>query len=70
MHLNFSLYSCIELSTFFIFETLENAVMQPAAGEVEAGVAARDGGPKTTNQKIWTIIDRGQELVGLLQHHR
>jgi ectoine hydroxylase-related dioxygenase (phytanoyl-CoA dioxygenase family) len=49
-------------------ETLKEAVRQQAAGESEAGVAARDGGPNTPNQRIWTLINKGQEFHDLLEH--
>ena len=49
-------------------ETLKEAVKQQAAGEVEAGVAAKDGGPNTPNQRIWTLINKGQEFHDLLEH--
>jgi ectoine hydroxylase-related dioxygenase (phytanoyl-CoA dioxygenase family) len=49
-------------------EILKKAVKQQAAGEVEAGVAAKDGGPNTPNQRIWTLINKGQEFHDLLEH--
>ncbi|KAJ5763853.1 hypothetical protein N7533_002534 [Penicillium manginii] len=48
--------------------TLKKAVLEQAAGEVAAGVAAKDGGPNAPNQRIWTLINKGQEFIDLLQH--
>ncbi|KIY02185.1 uncharacterized protein Z520_02323 [Fonsecaea multimorphosa CBS 102226] len=49
-------------------EVLAEAVRQQGRGEMEAGVAARDGGPNTPNQRIWTLINKGQEFLDLLEH--
>ena len=49
-------------------ETLKEAIRQQAEGEVNAGVAARDGGPKAPNQRIWTLINKGPEFLDLLEH--
>lgn len=48
--------------------TLKEALRQQAEGEVNAGVAAKDGGPKAPNQRIWTLINKGQEFLDLLEH--
>jgi hypothetical protein len=48
--------------------TLKEAVRQQAEGEVKAGVAAKDGGPTAPNQRIWTLINKGQEFLDLLEH--
>lgn len=47
---------------------LSSALKQQAAGETKAGVANTDGGPKAPNQRIWTLINKGQEFVDLLEH--
>jgi hypothetical protein len=49
-------------------EVLAEAVRQQGRGEVDAGVSARDGGPKAPNQRIWTLINKGQEFLDLLEH--
>ncbi|RFU28414.1 hypothetical protein B7463_g7915, partial [Scytalidium lignicola] len=48
--------------------TLKKAVFEQAAGEAKAGVAAKDGGPNAPNQRIWTLINKGQEFIDLLDH--
>lgn len=48
--------------------TLKKAVKEQAAGERAAGVAANDGGPNAPNQRLWTLINKGQEFVDLLDH--
>ena len=47
---------------------MKEALRQQAAGEVENGVANRDGGPHAPNQRIWTLINKGQEFVDFLEH--
>ena len=49
-------------------EALKNAVRQQGQGETEAGVAKNDGGPNGPNQRIWTLINKGQEFHDLLEH--
>ncbi|OAP56164.1 hypothetical protein AYL99_09343 [Fonsecaea erecta] len=49
-------------------DVLAEAIRQQGCGEVEAGVAARDGGPNGPNQRIWTLINKGQEFLDLLEH--
>ncbi|OAG41988.1 hypothetical protein AYO21_03723 [Fonsecaea monophora] len=49
-------------------QLLAEAVRQQGRGEVEAGVAAKDGGPNAPNQRIWTLINKGQEFLDLLEH--
>ncbi|ESZ93196.1 hypothetical protein SBOR_6428 [Sclerotinia borealis F-4128] len=46
----------------------QRAVKLQAAGETKAGVAANDGGPNTPNQRIWTLTNKGQEFVDMLEH--
>lgn len=48
--------------------TLKEALKQQAAGEIEAGVAVNDGGPNAPNQRVWTLINKGQEFHDLLEH--
>jgi len=47
---------------------LKKAVQQQAAGERKAGVANMDGGPHGPNQRIWTLVNKGQEFLDLLEH--
>lgn len=47
---------------------LQNAVKEQAEGEVKAGVASRDGGATGPNQRIWTLINKGQEFLDMLEH--
>ncbi|CAG8957508.1 hypothetical protein HYFRA_00010374 [Hymenoscyphus fraxineus] len=49
-------------------EKLSSALKQQAAGETKAGVSSTDGGPNAPNQRIWTLINKGQEFVDLLEH--
>lgn len=44
------------------------ALRQQAAGEVKAGLAAKDGGPNAPNQRVWTLVNKGQEFLDLLEH--
>ncbi|KAJ0304943.1 hypothetical protein COL516b_005726 [Colletotrichum fioriniae] len=37
-------------------------------GERKAGVSATDGGPDAPNQRIWTLINKGEEFLDLLNH--
>lgn len=48
--------------------TLKKAVQQQAAGEQKAGVGKFDGGPDGPNQRIWTLINKGQEFLDFLEH--
>jgi ectoine hydroxylase-related dioxygenase (phytanoyl-CoA dioxygenase family) len=47
---------------------LQEAIRQQADGEVAAGVSKHDGGPNAPNQRIWTLINKGQEFLDLLEH--
>ena len=47
---------------------MAEAVRQQGQGEVESGVSAHDGGAKSPNQRIWTLINKGQEFLDLLEH--
>ena len=47
---------------------MREALRQQAAGEVDHGVANRDGGPNAPNQRIWTLINKGQEFLDFLEH--
>ncbi|KAJ9636129.1 hypothetical protein H2204_005401 [Knufia peltigerae] len=49
-------------------KVLKSAVEQQARGETDAGVAKKDGGPKAPNQRIWTLVNKGQEFHDLLEH--
>ena len=47
---------------------MKEALRQQAAGEVEHGVANRDGGPNAPNQRIWTLVNKGPEFLDFLEH--
>jgi hypothetical protein len=47
---------------------MREALMQQAKGEMDNGVANRDGGPNAPNQRIWTLINKGQEFLDFLEH--
>lgn len=47
---------------------LQKRLKDQAQGEVEAGVAYFDGGPKKPNQRIWNLPNKGQEFLDLLEH--
>ena len=49
-------------------QKLKSAVEQQARGEAAAGVAKKDGGPNAPNQRIWTLVNKGQEFHDLLCH--
>lgn len=45
---------------------LKKAIQEQAAGENQAGVGQEDGGG--ANQRIWTLINKGEEFLDLLNH--
>lgn len=47
---------------------LKSAIEQQAAGEVKHGVASKDGGAGAPNQRIWSLVNKGQEFLDLLDH--
>ncbi|KAK1976336.1 hypothetical protein LZ30DRAFT_637067 [Colletotrichum cereale] len=47
---------------------LRDAVLSQAAGERNAGVATFDGGPGGPNQRVWNLINKGDEFIDLLNH--
>ncbi|KAI0381320.1 hypothetical protein F5Y04DRAFT_288933 [Hypomontagnella monticulosa] len=47
---------------------LKRAVLQQAAGEVRVGVATQDGGPNNPNQRLWSLSNKGDEFLDLLNH--
>ncbi|KAL0940037.1 uncharacterized protein CTRU02_206647 [Colletotrichum truncatum] len=49
-------------------EIIKKAVLEQAAGERQAGVAALDGGPERPNQRVWNLINKGDEFIDLLNH--
>lgn len=49
-------------------QILREAIRQQGEGEIRAGVANMDGGPKAPNQRIWTLINKGKEFLDLLEH--
>ncbi|RYO81429.1 hypothetical protein DL766_004708 [Monosporascus sp. MC13-8B] len=49
-------------------DIIRGAVLEQAAGEREAGVATFDGGPNGPNQRVWNLINKGDEFIDLLNH--
>ncbi|OLN97843.1 hypothetical protein CCHL11_02572 [Colletotrichum chlorophyti] len=47
---------------------IKTAVLEQATGERQAGVATFDGGPEGTNQRVWNLINKGDEFIDLLNH--
>ncbi|KAI3390771.1 hypothetical protein diail_8681 [Diaporthe ilicicola] len=47
---------------------MKKAVQEQAAGEREAGIAQMDGGPQGPNQRLWTLVNKGEEFLDLLNH--
>ncbi|KAF2995135.1 hypothetical protein E8E14_002215 [Neopestalotiopsis sp. 37M] len=47
---------------------MKKAVQEQAAGEREAGIAQVDGGATGPNQRIWTLINKGDDFLDLLNH--
>ncbi|KAI0423853.1 hypothetical protein F5Y09DRAFT_175360 [Xylaria sp. FL1042] len=47
---------------------MKKAVQEQAAGEREAGIGQADGGPNRPNQRIWTLVNKGEEFLDLLNH--
>ncbi|GAW13581.1 hypothetical protein ANO14919_029680 [Xylariales sp. No.14919] len=47
---------------------IKKAVQEQAAGEREAGIAQMDGGPQGPNQRLWTLVNKGEEFLDLLNH--
>jgi ectoine hydroxylase-related dioxygenase (phytanoyl-CoA dioxygenase family) len=45
---------------------LRTRLREQAEGEAAAGVASYDGGPGGPNQRVWALINKGQEFVDLL----
>lgn len=45
---------------------LKKAVQEQAAGETKAGVGQEDGGG--SNQRIWTLVNKGEEFLDFLNH--
>ncbi|KAK8076065.1 hypothetical protein PG994_003337 [Apiospora phragmitis] len=43
-------------------------VANQAAGEARAGIAARDVGSDAPSQRVWTLINKGDEFVDFLNH--
>lgn len=35
---------------------------------MRTGIAARDGGPHAPNQRVWTLINKGDEFIDFLNH--
>ncbi|KAI9642122.1 hypothetical protein NHQ30_008923 [Ciborinia camelliae] len=46
----------------------KRAIKLQAAGETKAGVATNDGGPNAPNQRVWSLVNKGQEFVDWLEH--
>jgi hypothetical protein len=49
-------------------EKMQRAVREQGEGEAAAGVGNYDGGAGSPNQRIWTLINKGQEFLDLLEH--
>ncbi|KZL76607.1 phytanoyl- dioxygenase family protein [Colletotrichum incanum] len=49
-------------------DIIKKAVLEQAAGERQAGVATFDGGPDGPNQRVWNLINKGDEFIDLLNH--
>ncbi|KAI7782931.1 hypothetical protein LA080_012805 [Diaporthe eres] len=47
---------------------MRKAVQEQAAGEREAGIAQMDGGPEAVNQRLWTLVNKGDDFLDLLNH--
>lgn len=47
---------------------MKKAVQEQAAGEREAGIAQVDGGPQGPNQRLWTLVNKGEDFLDLLNH--
>lgn len=47
---------------------LKKAAQEQAAGERKMGVATFDGGPKKPNQRIWSLLNKGDEFLDLMNH--
>ncbi|KAK7991275.1 Phytanoyl-dioxygenase [Apiospora saccharicola] len=47
---------------------MRKAVVEQAAGERKAGIAQVDGGPDGPNQRLWTLINKGDDFLDLLNH--
>ncbi|KAK7698021.1 hypothetical protein SLS64_012899 [Diaporthe eres] len=47
---------------------MKKAVQEQAAGEREAGIAQMDGGPEAVNQRLWTLVNKGDDFLDLLNH--
>ncbi|KAK7743561.1 hypothetical protein SLS53_004096 [Cytospora paraplurivora] len=47
---------------------IKKAIQEQAAGENKAGIGQADGGPNGPNQRIWTLINKGDEFLDLLNH--
>ena len=46
---------------------LRTRLREQAEGEAAAGVASYDGGPGGPNQRVWALINKGQEFIDLLE---
>ncbi|KAI1269322.1 hypothetical protein F5Y18DRAFT_415095 [Xylariaceae sp. FL1019] len=47
---------------------MKKALQEQAAGEREAGVDHLDPAPSGTNQRVWTLVNKGEEFLDLLNH--
>lgn len=47
---------------------MKKAVQEQAAGEREAGIAQVDGGANGPNQRLWTLVNKGDDFLDLLNH--
>ena len=49
-------------------DIIRSALFQQAKGETDHNCANKDGGPHAPNQRIWTLINKGQEFLDFLEH--
>jgi len=49
-------------------KALRTRLRDQADGEAAAGVASFDGGPGGPNQRVWALVNKGQEFEELLDH--
>ena len=47
---------------------LRMRLREQAEGEAAAGVGSYDGGPGGPNQRVWALVNKGQEFIDLLDH--
>ena len=48
--------------------TLKERLVEQAAGELARGVATRDGGADSPNQRVWNLVNKGKVFRDLMLH--